>query len=95
MKALRSFAAAGALAALSAGAFAAPKTVTLQVSRMACPACPVTVKKTLQRVDGVLKADVSFERKEAVVTFDDTKTSEDVLIKATTTAGFPSAVKTN
>ena len=95
MKALRSFAIAGAFAVLSAGALAAPKTVTLQVSGMACPVCPITVKKALQRVDGVLKADVSFERKEAVVTFDDAVTNVEALIKATGDAGYPSAIKGN
>ena len=80
-------------AVLSASAFAAPKTVTLEVSRMACPLCPITVRKALQKVDGVLRADVSFDKKEAVVTFDDAKTSEQELIKATRNAGFPSSIK--
>lgn len=93
MDALRSFAVAGALAVLSASAFAAPKTVTLEVSRMVCPLCQAAVTKALQRVDGVLKADVSLERKEAVVTFDDVKTNEQALVKATANAGFPSSVQ--
>lgn len=62
---------------------------------MVCPACPVTVKKALQKVDGVSKAEVSFERKEAVVTFDDTKTNEQELVKATERVGFPSSIKAN
>ncbi|HEV8553207.1 MAG TPA: mercury resistance system periplasmic binding protein MerP [Casimicrobiaceae bacterium] len=94
MKALRTFAAATVLAVLSVGAFAAPRTVTLQVSGMVCPACPMAVKKALQRVDGVVKADVSFENKQAIVTFDDVKTNEQSLLKATAEAGFRSAIKT-
>lgn len=95
MSRLQSTLAAAILAVISAAAVAAPKTVTLEVSRMICPACPIAVKKALQKVDGVVKADVSLERKEAVVTFDDAKTNEQELIKATGNVGFPSRIKSN
>ena len=75
---------------LSASAWASPKTVTLNVSKMTCAACPITVKKGLQKVPGVSKVDVSYERKQAVVTFDDAKTNVDSLVRATTDAGYPS-----
>lgn len=74
-------------------AAAATKTVTLAVENMTCAACPITVKKALNKVAGVAKAEVSYERKEAMVTFDDTKTNVEALIKATTNAGYPSTVK--
>lgn len=79
--------------ALNAPAWAATKTVTLAVSGMTCAACPITVKKALSRVDGVEKAEVSYETKEAVVTYDDAKTSAEALTKATEGAGYPSEVK--
>ena len=85
-----SFAAAIAVLALTAPAWASPKTVTLNVSGMTCEACPITVKKALQKVPGVSKIDVLFEKKQVVVTFDDTKTNTDALVKATTNAGYPS-----
>lgn len=72
---------------------AATKTVTLVVKNMTCPVCPITVRKALSRVTGVSHAGVSYERKEAVVTYDDAKTSVDALIKATTNAGYPSTLK--
>lgn len=80
-------------AALSAPAWAATKTVTLSVPGMTCAACPITVKKTLTKVDGVQKAEVSYEKREAVVTFDDAKTSAEALTKATENAGYPATVK--
>lgn len=80
-------------AALSAPAWAATKTVTLSVPGMTCAACPITVKKALTKVDGVQKAEVSYEKREAVVTFDDAKTNADTLTKATANAGYPSSVK--
>lgn len=62
---------------------------------MVCTGCVQTVTKALRKVDGVTNADVSLEKKEAVVTFDDAKTSVDSLTKATANAGFPSRIKSN
>lgn len=72
---------------------AATTTVTLAVENMTCAACPITVKKALNKVDGVATTEVNYERKEAVVSFDDAKTNVETLIKATTEAGYPSTVK--
>ncbi|WP_137803331.1 mercury resistance system periplasmic binding protein MerP [Caulobacter sp. 3R27C2-B] len=79
--------------ALGTPAWAATKTVTLSVPGMTCAACPITVKTALSKVAGVEKAQVSFEKREAVVTFDDTKTTVGALTKATEGAGYPSTVK--
>jgi mercuric ion binding protein len=79
-----------ALLVLTAPAWASPKTVTLNVSGMTCEACPLTVKKALQKVPGVSKIEVLYEKKQVVVTFDDSKTNTDALVKATTNAGYPS-----
>lgn len=73
--------------------WAATQTVTLAVPGMTCAACPITVKTALTKVDGVTKAEVSFENREAIVTFDDTKTNALALTKATEDAGYPSSVK--
>lgn len=78
---------------LATPAWAAPASVTLSVANMTCVTCPVTVRIALGKVDGVSKAAVDFEKKEAVVTFDDAKTTVAALIKATTDAGYPSSVK--
>lgn len=83
-----------ALLAVGVPAWAAPQTVTLSVPGMTCAACPITVKQALSRVSGVEKIDVSLDKKEAVVTFDDTKTNVAALTKATENAGYPSSVQT-
>lgn len=91
MKNLRnSIAAVVAALILSAPAWAALKTVTLNVSGMTCEACPITVKKALEKVPGVSKVDVHYEKKQVVVTYDDAKINVDALVKATTNAGYPS-----
>ena len=76
--------------ALVGPAWALPQTVTLNVSGMTCEACPITVKKALEKVPGVSKVEVRFEKKQVLVTFDDAKTNTDALVKATTNAGYPS-----
>ena len=78
------------IAAMSTSVWAATKTVTLNVPGMTCPACPITIKKALNKVQGVSKVDVNYEKKHAVVTFDDAKTDTKTLVKATTDAGYPS-----
>lgn len=91
---MKKLAALIALAAtLSTPAWAAMKTVTLSVPGMTCAACPITVKTALSKVDGVQRAEVSFEKLEAVVTFDDAKTNAEALALATANAGYPSTVK--
>lgn len=79
--------------ALGVPVWAAIQTITLSVPGMTCAACPITVKKAISKVDGVRKIEVSFEKREATVTFDDVKASVQKLIKATTDAGYPSTAK--
>ena len=78
-------------AALPAGA--TPQTVTLSVPGMDCSTCPITVRKALTNVAGVTRAEASLDTKQAVVTFDNSKTGVDALLKATTNAGYPSSLK--
>ncbi len=80
------------LAVLTIPVWAASKTVTLSVPTMDCPVCPITVKKALTKVAGVSQTVVNFDKRQAVVTFDDTKTSIDALTHATEDAGYPSVL---
>lgn len=78
---------------LAMPSWAATKTVTLSVPGMTCAACPITVKKALSKVEGVEKIEVEYEKREAVVTFDDAKTNVEALTRATKNAGYPSTLK--
>jgi mercuric ion binding protein len=80
-------------AILSTPAWAAMQTITLSVSDMTCAACPITVKKALMRVKGVQQTEVSYKKREAVVTFDNATTNVEALLKATRNAGYPSTLK--
>ncbi|MDX2028549.1 MAG: mercury resistance system periplasmic binding protein MerP [Alphaproteobacteria bacterium] len=72
---------------------AAQRSVTLDVQKMTCAACPITVKKALEHVTGVSRVDVNFEKKTALVDFDDALSSVAALTQATEDAGYPSTVR--
>lgn len=72
----------------------AETTVTLKLENMTCSMCTVTIKRALQKVEGVQKVAVDYDAKTAEVTFDDHKTNSAALIKATTDAGYPGSLYT-
>ena len=75
---------------LTGHSWAANKTVTLSVPGMYCATCPITVKKALSRVPGVNKIVVNLEKRQVIVSFDDTKADVEALTWATQEAGYPS-----
>lgn len=77
------------LAALAAP----PQTVVLDVQNMTCELCPVTVRKSLEKVPGVSRTRVDFASKTATVTFDAERTKAAALTKATGDAGYPSSIR--
>lgn len=79
-----------ALAASTAPAGAAERTVILRVENIDCDLCAPIIRRSLLRVSGVIRATVSTERNTATVTFDDARTNVAALTTATTNAGFPS-----
>lgn len=81
------------LGAAAAPLAAAERTATLAVDNMTCAACPITVKKAMSKVDGVTKVEVSYERREAVVRFDDARTNVQAIAKASADAGYPAREK--
>lgn len=60
---------------------------------MTCELCPVTVKKSLERVPGVSQVRIDFAKKTAIVTFDADQAQVSTLVKATTDAGYPSTLR--
>jgi len=75
--------------------YAAEQAVTLSVPGMNCPVCPITVKKSLQKVSGVKSVTVSYENKTVTVSFEDSLTNVNSLLKATENVGYPSTVLKN
>jgi len=69
------------------------QTVTLDVPGMTCKFCPITVRKALSKVPGVIEAKSDYATKTATVTFDPDKASLSDLTQATANPGYPSTVR--
>ena len=69
------------------------KTVILDVRNMTCGSCPITVRKSLERLDGVLEVKATLKPPEAIVTYDPSRISIRDMIAATTNVGYPSSVR--
>ena len=76
---------------VSAFAVAEERTVVLNVEKMHCALCPVTVRKAIEKVDGVKDVVVDFERKTATVIYDDDATTVERIADASTNVGYPAA----
>lgn len=89
---LKSFFLIGLFAA-SAPALADRITAQFDVDNMHCALCPITVRKAMEMVDGVVEVQVDFDSKIATVTFDDDKTSTAEIARASTDVGYPAQAR--
>jgi copper chaperone len=64
------------------------QTVTLGISGMTCGGCVRSVTNVLTALDGVAKADVSLEKRSAVVDYDPGKVGLEQLKRSVVEAGF-------
>ncbi len=64
------------------------ETVTLKVAGMTCGGCVYGVRKVLTRLPGVSKADVSYERSRAVITYNPAAVTVGKMIAAIKTLGY-------
>jgi mercuric ion transport protein len=63
-------------------------TSTFTVRGMSCASCEVTIKLALKKTPGVKRADVSYDRSEAVVYYDPKMTTPDKLREAIDSTGY-------
>ncbi|MHA1595794.1 MAG: heavy-metal-associated domain-containing protein [Candidatus Baldrarchaeia archaeon] len=56
------------------------RRVGLKIRGMRCIGCVETIKGALKRIDGVLDVNIDLESGNAVIIFDDEKTSLDALV---------------
>ena len=71
---------------ITAAAFT--KTVTIKVEGMKCAKCSASVSKALKATEGVQDAQVSSDKGEAVIKYDDQKLSETKLREVINSTGF-------
>jgi len=69
------------------------RTVVLDVPGMTCRFCPITVRKALEKVPGVVKAESDFASKTATVIFDPQRTTVDDLTRAVKNAGYEAILR--
>ena len=74
------------LGVITAAAFT--KTVTIKVDGMKCAKCSASVSKALKATEGVESAEVSSEKGEAVIKYDDQKLNEAKLREVINSTGF-------
>ena len=74
---------------ITAAAFT--KTVTIKVEGMKCSKCSASVTKALKATEGVQDAQVSSEKGEAVIKYDDQKLTETKLREVINSTGFKAA----
>jgi len=71
---------------ITAAAFT--KTVTIKVTGMKCEKCSASVTKALKATEGVEDAQVSSDKGEAVIKYDDQKLNEAKLREVINSTGF-------
>lgn len=74
-------------------AVAATAELTMTISGMHCGGCATGLTAMLKRTEGVLKAEVSYEERRAVVAYDPAKTSPDKIVDVIEKMGYKAAVK--
>jgi copper chaperone CopZ len=76
------------IALTSIGVSAATKKSTIRVDGMKCAKCSGSVEKALKATQGVEKVEVSLERKEVVVEYNDEQVNETKLREVINATGF-------
>ena len=64
------------------------KTETIKLNSIVCDQCVDRLNKVIGSIDGVSNVEISLTEKQAVVSFDDSKTSLDKIENAITSAGY-------
>jgi copper chaperone CopZ len=76
-----------------AATVAQTERVTVAIEGMHCGNCASGIKAMLKRTAGVVSADVSYERKEAVVEYDPSRTTREKIVEAINNMGYKASVK--
>ncbi len=72
---------------------AATKTAAFEVSGWTCGSCAAATRIALKKLDGVEDVKTDPEKKEALVTYDDSKVATDAMVQAIARLGYKAALK--
>ncbi|MEX2648183.1 MAG: heavy metal-associated domain-containing protein [Alphaproteobacteria bacterium] len=70
-------------------AAATERTETFAIENMTCATCPITVRISMEQVDGVKSVQVDFDAKTATVVYDPSVATIEAIAEASTNAGYP------
>lgn len=70
------------------------ESIELDIHDMYCPACAVKIQKKLQELNGVLSADVDYDKKIAIVEALPNQVSDTILIEVIKAEGYDSNIRT-
>lgn len=80
--------------ALSFAPTVAPSArVFIAVEGMHCDSCAAGIRVTLRRTSGVISAEVSYQRKEAVVDYDPEKITPNKIVETINNLGYKAKIK--
>ena len=74
--------------ATSKRALVTEHTAKYSIENMTCKMCDITIRKSMENIDGVIKATVDYDTKTAVVIFNPAKTDIETIGMASTNAGY-------
>jgi len=77
---------------ISSVGLAATNKVVLRIEGMTWATCPFIIKKALEGLEGVEKAEISFSKKRGDILFDADKVSEAVIVNKVNEIGFNAKV---
>lgn len=63
------------------------------IEKMTCKMCHITVRKAMEKVEGVVKATVDYDKKTATVLFDPKKANVEAIALASTNIGYPATLQ--
>lgn len=64
------------------------QTARFSIENMSCKMCDITIRKAMEKIDGVIKATVDYDTKTATVIFNSAKTNSKIIGMASTNAGY-------
>ena len=66
-------------------------TTRFAIEKMNCALCPITVRKSMEKVPGVSQVEVDYETKIATVIFNPALTNKSQIAAASTDIGYPAS----
>src|SRR6266566_3096584 len=79
--------------ALTSPLLAATKTVAFEVSGWTCGSCAAATRIALKKLDGVADVKTDLEKREALVTYDDSKVTTEKMFQAVARLGYKATIK--